>query len=248
MPRQLRRNQWLQTDGHLLSFPGCGRSWLQAMMSRAIQLHYGLALDDQAPELHRLADQGRDIPRILASHPGPPALSHGGWRPGRGTDRARLVPTSATVGELPPLEPVVLLVRDPRDVMAGWLQRRPPEGEPEDGHRWEELADDPESGYQDLLAFYDLWVGELEAVPRARPILTVRYEDIVADPGRELGRCLTFVGVIVSGDVIDRAVQLSPGPSHATGAASYGDVLDHAQVDDLTERMHGSRADHFGYH
>lgn len=254
MPRQLRRNQLPQADCHLLAFPGCGRTWLQEMMGRAIQLHYDLPPDDDVAELHHLADQARDIPCILAGPPGRPTLSHGGWRPGRGADRDRLVPTSAIVGELPVFEPVIVLVRDPRAVVDTWLNRgrNGRNGdEVEHGHQLRDLTDTPESLYEQLLAFYDLWVGELKAVPRARPILTVRYEDIQTDPGRELRRCLTFVGVIASEAVVAQAVELGSlhhRKAHQSAEADHRDMLDQTQIDRLTERMRASRAGHFRYH
>jgi hypothetical protein len=62
---------------------------------------------------------------------------------------------------------------------------------------------DPVGSLASLLAFYDAWTGQRATTD----VLLVRYEDMHADPHRELRQVLAFLGVEdVSDATVDRAV------------------------------------------
>ena len=100
LPRKVRDDLWWNlADVTLVSFPKSGRTWLRLMIGRVLQQHFGTELDDSLLELERLADRDSRIPRIHAAHDGV-----GSWRDPREYRGRR----------------VILLVRDPRDVVVSY--------------------------------------------------------------------------------------------------------------------------------
>ena len=86
-----------------MSFPKCGRTWLRVLVGRALQVHYGLPDDTDVTELAHLAELDPRVPSVLVTHdddaqwkaPADVERDKGGYRHRR----------------------VILLVRDPRDVI-----------------------------------------------------------------------------------------------------------------------------------
>jgi hypothetical protein len=163
-----------RADAYLVSFPKCGRTWLRVMLGRVFQVHYQLPADADLVELHRLAELDSRLPCIVATHEGDPQ-----WK---SPDDVRRDPS------WPDGKPVVLLVRDPRDVIVSlYHQRRGRHG----GYTGslDEFLDERVGGFASLLRFYDAWADAPE------PLLVVRYEDLHARAEDELRRVLDFVGV-----------------------------------------------------
>ncbi len=166
-----------RSDVVLVSFPKCGRTWLRVLVGRALQVHYGLPDDADVTELAHLAELDPRVPSVLVTHdddaqwkaPAEVERDKGGYRHRR----------------------VILLVRDPRDVIVSLYHQM-------GGRRGQDVGtpasfvDRPEGGFASLLAFYDAWAAALD-VPAA--VLVVRYEDLHADTAGELGRVLAFLGV-----------------------------------------------------
>jgi hypothetical protein len=184
-PRALAWYRRRRTDVVLVSFPKCGRTWLRFMVGRAFQAHYGLPGDADVVELGRLAELDPRVPRIEVTHDDDPqtrAPADVERDKSRYRDRR-----------------VVLLVRDPRDVIVSLYHQM--HGRRRRYHgTLDAFVDEPVGGFSSLLAFYDAWSAELD-VPAA--VLVVRYEDLHADPAGELARVLAFAG---AGDVPDAVV------------------------------------------
>lgn len=187
LPRQALL--WLRgarTDVYMVSFPKCGRTWLRVMVGRAMQLHYGLEEGRGIVELHRLAEQKAGVPCIYASH-------DDFWFQARpedlDDDKMRYRGSR-----------VVLLVRDPRDVIVSFYHHRSAR---DFSGSIDDFIDQREGGFRSLLAFYDNWAANLETPAEC---LVVRYEDLHASTGDELRRVLDFIGIAVSDDVLDEAV------------------------------------------
>lgn len=166
-----------RADVYLVSYPKCGRTWLRVMIGRAFQLHYGLPADADLVELHRLAELDPRVPCVVATHDDSP------WheRP-EDVDHDK----SRFRGKR-----VVLLVRDPRDVIVSlYHQRRGRRG----GYRGslDDFVDEWQGGFASLLRFYEVWADEAEATA---DVLVVRYEDLHARPVDELVRVLGAIGV-----------------------------------------------------
>ena len=86
---------------------------------------------------------------------------------------------------------VVLLVRDPRDVIVSLYHQMHGGRRRQDVAPVDASSTVPSGGFASLLAFYDAWAAALD-VPAA--VLVVRYEDLHADPAGELTRVLAFAG------------------------------------------------------
>lgn len=189
--------RWLarRTDVFLISYPKAGRTWLRVMLGRALQRQLGI----RGRNVLRLT-AGKTafpgLPRILATHDDSPQ-----WK----APERIFADKRAYRGRR-----VVLLVRDPRDVVVslyhhrtGWYRGTDQEyvGSIDD------FVTERVGGFDSLLRFYEVWDAN-RAAPEA--FLLVRYEDLRADPGGQLRRVLDFVGVGPVGDeVVDEAVRFA---------------------------------------
>jgi hypothetical protein len=154
-----------RTDVYLVSFPKCGRTWLRVLVGRAFQQHFGLPADANLVELHRLAEFDSRVPCVLATHD-----DDAQWKAPEqvGRDKQQYRGTR-----------VILLVRDPRDVIVSLYHQKRDRRQGYDGSLGEFL-EDRVGGFESLLCFYDAWVAGLD-VPDA--VLVVRYEDLVGVSG-----------------------------------------------------------------
>lgn len=178
-----------RADIVIVSYPKAGRTWLCLMLSRALCRTFDVA-GEPSTDVESLHDADRRIPRIFCTHDGVmPRMRAESVR----RDKTRYAHQS-----------VILLVRDPRDVVVS------------DFHHLRErmrvvdvdidtfvLGD--ESGMDTVLAFHRAWRDGLTAPRRT---LVVRYEDLHRDPARELGRMLAFLGVSASDDAVAEAVSV----------------------------------------
>jgi Sulfotransferase domain len=244
-----------RSDVVLVSFPKCGRTWLRVMIGRSLQRHFGLPDGADPVELAHLAELDHRVPSVLVTHdddaqwkaPGEVERDKGSYRHRR----------------------VILLVRDPRDVIVSLYHQMGGRRGVEVGTLGE-FVERPAGGFASLLAFYDAWAGALD-VPAA--VLVVRYEDLHSDPAGELRRVLAFLGVRdVDAATVDEAVdhgsfanmrrleeagasasaRLRPvGDAYKTRRGAVGghrDELAPAQVARLDARMAASPgAARFGY-
>lgn len=176
-------------DAFLVSFPKCGRTWLRVMVGIALGERFGV----QVRNLRRFTNadiRHPGVPRVLATHDDSPQgkRAHQVIGNKRGYRGAK----------------VILLVRDPGDVVVSLYfhvtrrRRQAYDGSLSDFVR------DPVGSLASLLAFYDAWAAHLAAAN----VLLVRYEDMHADPRRELRRVLDFLGVgQVRDATVERAVE-----------------------------------------
>lgn len=166
----------------LVSYPKCGRTWIRMMLGRAIKIHFSI---EGVPDfkLHRMRHSDPRAPAIHVLHEGDPLRK----RP----EELRLNPSRYRD------KGVILLVRDPRDVVvSAYFQRKfrdPLRGfEPYQGTLPDYLRE-PVGSIDTIIRYYNLWN---EAVARAQTsLLTTRYEDVREDPAGELRRLLAFVGL-----------------------------------------------------
>jgi hypothetical protein len=165
-------------DACCVSFPKCGRTWLRLMLGRTLKLGYGLSEPDDLGSLFDVQAISAGIPQIATV-----AFSHDEWpqygRPSElGLDKLELY-TDKTV---------IVLIRDLRDALVSnyfQLTRRE-----RPARRYESISDyvrDEVGGAGSFVAFYNHW-WHSRSVPRR--FLVVRYEDLQADPARELQRVL----------------------------------------------------------
>jgi hypothetical protein len=178
--RRLRR-----ADCVVVSFGKSGRTWLRVLLSRFFQLRYGLRKSAFIgfDNLHR---RDARIPRIFFTHD-----NYLRDYTGNLDNRADFYDRRT-----------VLLVRHPADVAVSqyfqWKFRMRPHKKglnkyPEHGAEVSvyDFVSDEEAGLPKVIEFMNAWAREL---PRVRERLVVRYEDLRADTGGELGRVLRFMG------------------------------------------------------
>lgn len=219
--RKLRR-----ADAVVVSFPKSGRTWLRALLS----FYYAGSRGLQTDELLGFDNyHARDpsIPRILFTHDNYPVDVLG----------------EAALEDLYAARPVVLLVRDPRDVVVSAFHqtrwRTDPLKKTLMGKDAPHLADlsgflrDPQWGLLRHLAFLERWRRRMERIER---LLLVRYEDLRADTVRELDRVLHFLGEQPQPEAVVRAVdeasfermrQKERANAFASGSRRFGAPVDH---------------------
>jgi len=187
----------VRADAVVVSHPKSGRTWLRALLSWYWRTARGLATEALLgfDDYHRLDPT---VPRILFTHDNYPV----DW-----LGPARLEALYAA-------RPLVLLTRDPRDVVVSAFfqtrRRTDPAKRRILGKDDPALADlsgflrHPEWGLPRILAFYERWAERLPRLPRA---LRVRYEDLRRDPAGVFTRVLIHLGETpVDAGAVARAV------------------------------------------
>jgi hypothetical protein len=185
------RGRW-DFDIYLLSYPKCGRTWVTLQIGRAISQHYGL----EVPNLLKLSTFGEEIPgvpHIRLTHDDQP-------------HRKRPHELTATRERLRDKK-VILLVRDPRDVIVSyyhhksrreplrdfwWFQKKRKETHSRFTGTLDEFLDGEIGGFDTLLRYYNVWE---QARHTPKGFLLLRYEDMQADPAAQLRRVLDFIGL-----------------------------------------------------
>ncbi len=186
-----------RADRILMSYGKSGRTWLRVMMSRFYQTAYGIP----ANRMFEFDNFKRLDPRIPSVY-----FTHGNYLrnyTGHWTDKSDFYDKR-----------ILLLVRDPRDIAVSqyfqWKHRMLP--------RKKMLNDYPphgtdmsvfdfvmhrEAGLPIILDFMEMWQ---RGLPRVAESLVVRYEEMRAEPHRELQRILAFCGTPGSDEQIADAV------------------------------------------
>ncbi len=180
--RRKRAGMFASADLLVVSHTKSGRTWLRVMLSHLWHLAHGVPAD----ELVRGDNFKRLVPAIPAVH------------------FARDTRFPPEIGSLrpDPRQRVLVLVRDPRDVVVSfWFHVRhrasPAElarkGIPPEARRLDlfTFATDPRWGVPRVIRFYNRWWQELPGFARATRL---RYEDLRADTAAEFTRILAFLG------------------------------------------------------
>jgi hypothetical protein len=244
-------------DVYLLSYPKSGRTWLRLMLGKALALRFDLENVDLL-ELYHLTSSLAGVPRIKAVHDESPHLK--------------------TVDELPTNKTryqgkqVILLVRDPRDVMVSCYFEEIKRQKRYQGDI-SSFIRDKRYGIDGLIHWLNVW-SESRSVPS--DFLLVRYEDLHADTEGELRRVVEFLGLDGIGDeMIRQAVQFSafdnmhrmeaedvlnsarlrPGDAgdpesfkvRRGQVGGYVDYLDTEDIAYLDTKIEAQLADYFGY-
>ena len=172
-------------------FPKCGRTWLRVMIGYALQQHFHvrgkrlLMLEPLAALFHP------SIPDVFVQHDGHPFRR----RPDE------LDPSKAAYSG----KRVLLVVRDPRNVMvSAYFHKKNRKKQPYAGSISDHLRDERGS-LATFIRYYNDWAAQRD-VPH--DFLLARYEDLHAEPQRQLRRVLELIGVSgVSDAVVEEAVR-----------------------------------------
>ena len=188
-PRSERRKR-AAADAVIVSFPKSGRTWLRLMIGRTLCNAYGLPEDRMLEPLWLTRAAG-----LL-----PTTFCHDGGSNLEARHVERLSRDKSDYRD----KRVLLLVRDPRDVVTSCYhqassRRRLFRGSLSDFVRH------PRYGIRKLLTWYRIWE-ECRSVPRA--FRAVRYEDLRADPVAGLTETLAFLGATdIEAKCIEEAVE-----------------------------------------
>lgn len=197
-------------DINLISFPKCGRTWLRVMIGEVLQEQFDLSENNllEADKLQYLPD---NIPKILVTHSDEPF-----WK-----KPEELIESKAEYQE----KKVILLVRDPRDVVvSSYFEKSKRIGFYDlKGYKSNPYMKDliarvklyegsiaryiyePVGSLATIINFYNIWA-ENRHVPQE--FLLVRYEDLVRNTDRELQQVLKFIGLdYVSNETINKVVK-----------------------------------------
>ena len=193
--RQMKRRvrEWWRhrrTSGYVVSYPGCGRTWLTVLMGKTLIDQFRLGEANPAA-ITNLADIRRGVPRLEVSHDDRPQHC----RPEEVVrDKSRFAS-----------KPVVLLVRDPRDAIISYYFEASKRRGRFEGSAGEFLRH-PVGGLDTLLTYYNVWADN-RTVPRR--FYRVSYEQLHRDPVGELGRVMNAFGVSPPRSLLEGAVEFS---------------------------------------
>lgn len=246
-----------ESDFFLISFPKCGRTWLRLMIGRVFQTHFSLN-DANLLDLGQLAQFHPNIPKISVIHDDYPQ-----WK--------KPDDLTASKAEYKDKQ-AIFLVRDPRDVLVSSYFQKTKRRQAYQGSLSDYLHEEVGS-FKAILRFYNIWA-ENRSVPQR--FLLVRYEDIHADPCKELRRVIDFLGLPkVEDGIIAEAAQYASfenmrkmeeenafnigrlSPADRTDPESYKtrkgkvggftDYLNAAEIEYLNRTMAETLSDFYGY-
>ncbi len=199
-PRAIRAER--RADVLLISYPKCGRTWLTMLLARALATHAGL---DDVDYLANDLPWREGLPRIRISHDDNPH-----WKTARGLARSKRRYRGKSV---------VLLVRDPRDVVVSMYFERSRRERAYSG-TLHEFLHEARGSLATILAYYNVWARE-RAQPRG--FCLVRYEDLKRDTAAEVARILRFAGLAPADAHVQEAVRFASFENMR--AMEAGDVL-----------------------
>jgi hypothetical protein len=189
-----------QADFILMSFGKSGRTWLRVMLSRVFQQLAGVGRNTML-EFDNFKRINPELPSLYFTHSNYLRNYTGDWHTKNHFYKTR----------------IVMLTRDPRDIAVSqyfqWKYRMLPRKKmlndyPPHGADVSlfDFVIDPKAGLPVVLDFFEIWQREL---PFVKASVVVRYEDMRADPGRELARILDFFGLTYSDAQLEEAVSFA---------------------------------------
>ncbi len=193
-----------KTDVYLISYPKCGRTWLRLMIGKTIATHFNLPENEDTILLRWKRKVHPQVEHITVVHDNRPMLK---------TPDELEKSKNQYAGKK-----VIFLVRDPRDVIvSSYFELK---------HRSKLFSNNPQenqsdlidqglhdfifqerSGIDTIIQYFNIWAENRQA-PKA--FLLVRYEDLRAEPHRQLRQIMDFLGLDeISAQTIDQAVDFA---------------------------------------
>ena len=179
-----------QPQAYIISYPKSGRTWLRLLVGKVLCDRFSV---DPIHTLNTL--RVTTLARVL-----PTKFTHDGSGMREWSHFGRPAPSKTQYQG----KKVVLLVRDPRDVMVSCYFQATKRINVYQG-TISDFVREAHFGIERCVTFYSVW-GQNRRVPAE--FLLVRYEDMHADPQQVLKSVLDFMGVCdVSGQMLDSAVE-----------------------------------------
>lgn len=171
-----RRAIFWARDAFVISYPKSGRTWLRTMIGRVLDKHYGLGLRNPM-EVQHFWKLSSDIPCVAFTHDDEPHLKTADEI---GTDKSKYA-----------RKKILLLVRDPRDVIISYYFDARNRMKIIDCSL-DEFLTGGRGSIESVIAFYNAWAAARGIV---RDFLLMTYEDMHRAPEENLARALEFIGV-----------------------------------------------------
>lgn len=191
----LRAEVWANAEIFIVSYPKSGRTWLRFLVGKALCLAYGYP-DERIGDFYGLTKdiKAHDDPSIRITE-----FIHDSL------DTVTPWYELATPKDAFRDKEVVLLVRDPRDVVVSYYFHSTRRFDSFDG-AISDFVRDERLGVRKQLAFNKNWF-ENRNVPRRFTV--VRYEDLHDDPRAVLRQMLALIGATLSEETLDAAIEYS---------------------------------------
>ncbi|GAB4547801.1 MAG: hypothetical protein Tsb0013_07870 [Phycisphaerales bacterium] len=179
----------------VVSYPRAGRTWVRAMLAHAFE-HTMRSFSAHPMDTTGWTRIDPSLPRLILTH-------------GRSNPRNKTPETLHTDHSWARDQRVLLLVRDPRDLMVSlWHERthRLPlvRRRQAQGITLGELMRAEKGGLRTVVAYYNAWARQRD-VPRE--LLLVKYEHLIEDAALECGRMLRWLGVQTAPGSVEEAVR-----------------------------------------
>ncbi|WP_244481999.1 sulfotransferase domain-containing protein [Rhizobium sp. Root1204] len=181
-----------KTDACLVSFPKSGRTWLRYILSFYFAAAFG---DNAKTNLHNMfalvpnfdLDPIRGIPAFISQG------AHG--------KMPMVVVSHEARSQVPPKLPIIIMVRDPRDVLvSGFFHATRHKGR--FSGSLSDFIDDADYGMPKMISYLNGWASGLSG----RRHHIVSYENLSAVPLKEIEGILNFLGCEVKPAVLKAAI------------------------------------------
>ncbi|SNS56280.1 Sulfotransferase domain-containing protein [Ekhidna lutea] len=182
----------------IVSYPKCGRSWLRLLINDSFAKEYSGHLKEGSLQEDRLSSINKDISSIGITHDDDPMLK----------TPEEIIKNKSFYKK----KNVVLLVRDPRDVMISWYFQVINRGsiknfsEPIKTNDPRDFIYNERGGLKTIIDFYNLWWKNRE---RPKSFYCMSYEALRSDTLNEMIKLFEFWGIrkYISDSSIKHAIQ-----------------------------------------
>lgn len=173
-------------DVHLVSFPKCGRTWLELMIGMALVRSVGMDINEGRRDLFNLTRDNNIRPTVYSSHD---------WSETTLETQRAVNPHFLFASDMRFKywgRRVFLLTRDPRDtIVSSFHQVTKRAFEPLEFKSIDDYALDPLYGFNRLIQFYRIWDKNADKIQFSFE----SYENLRSNTNDVLRRCLIFMGV-----------------------------------------------------
>jgi len=161
-------------DYYFLSYPKCGRTWLRVILGKYWASKYKLPTELNNYELNKLWKNNANIPFIFVTHGGTPAWKHF---------------SEITLPKYLANKKVLLMVRDPRDVVVSLFYHMKYRNKAFDGNLSNFLR--YKGGIESIITYYNLFIDKQD---QFKDLYILRYEDLRNNTFQKMLEVLHFFG------------------------------------------------------
>ncbi len=183
-------------DIFLVSYPKSGNTWLRFLIANTVKIHYKIerevnffTIHDFVPDVHKNGNASMNVsPTGILGNPEIPRIikSHGSYNPY--------------------YQRVILLVRDPRDVLISYFYYQKRYGIISEDCQISDFIRHPKYGAKAWSIHTESWVKTIKV---GQIVQIFRYEDFLKSTQSELARLMDLIGLKVEEGTLEKAINLS---------------------------------------